>query len=281
MMRTLQEAIYRPGRKIPEKCTLCAQNAPYFGSLDFAVSGNDFFAGRRMFKDTGVPVDYFRCLSCEYLFTSAFKNFTNEDYGAFVYNDSYIDADPPFLEERPLRDAKMCSILLHPFKTTVTILDYGCGTGLMAQTLKQKGFQAGGIDPLFQPSSSEKPQADIVTCFEVVEHVYDQYGMMCDVAALLAPNGVFLFSTQLQPPNIEDLGINWWYIMPRNAHMSMHSRKSLSHLMAETGFEWHQLCDDLFLAWRAPGTISQKILSDTAALEKIKAFRNPLPQKNA
>jgi len=276
---TLRDIVYLPPKGENQRCQICSGEAAWFGGCDFGVSGNDYFQGRRMFEDTGITIGYFRCGACGFLFTPAFRDFTAKDWHDHVYNDRYIDADPPFLEERPLRDAEMCSLLLAPYKDEMEILDYGGGQGRLTEELKKRGFpHASSFDPVYQPKGKPPRPADIITCFEVVEHVADQQKMMQDIGNLMKPGTVFLFSTQLQPDNIEDLGVGWWYIMPRNAHISIHSKQSLKILMTDHGFSGRSLCSDLHLAWRGRSPLSKQILNDTKARKAITAHRNPLPQ---
>lgn len=42
--------------------------------------------------------------------------------------------------------------------------------------------------------------------------------------------GIFLFSTLLQPQNIQELGAKWWYIIPRNGHISIFTQEALRKL---------------------------------------------------
>lgn len=268
-------------RKNPPPCRICGNKTVFFGALDFGVSGNDYFAGRRMFADTGVMIEYCRCVECGFLMTPAFGRFTLDDYERFVYNDAYIDADPPFLEERPLRDAQMCSKLLGFCREEASVLDYGGGAGRMARELQKNGFaRAESIDPLYQPDRRASfAKADVITSFEVIEHVHDQHALMTDIRNLLQENGIFIFSTQLQPDNIRELGVGWWYVQPRNAHISIHSRESLDRLLTAHGFSWTGLCPDLHLATRTENDLYRRLLAQTDILRSIRTSRNPLPPK--
>jgi 2-polyprenyl-6-hydroxyphenyl methylase/3-demethylubiquinone-9 3-methyltransferase len=52
----------------------------------------------------------------------------------------------------------------------------------------------------------------------------------------LTDTGLILFSTLLQPIEIEQQGLNWWYAGPRNGHVSLYSRASLEQLVHPLGF---------------------------------------------
>ena len=77
---------------------------------------------------------------------------------------------------------------------------------------------------------------DLITAFEVFEHVPDVRELMSNLCSLLSPNGLVLFSTLLSDGNIHsNQRISWWYASPRNGHISLFSRKSLEILAQNYG----------------------------------------------
>ncbi len=100
------------------------------------------------------------------------------------------------------------------------LLDVGCGGGILAEAMAQRGARVTGIDmgeaPLgvarlhalesglvldYQKSTAEdmaaeKPEAfDIVTCLEMLEHVPDPASVVKACAQLVKPGGHVYFST--------------------------------------------------------------------------------------
>ena len=72
---------------------------------------------------------------------------------------------------------------------------------------------------------------DLITAFEVFEHVPEPQRLMRNLRSLLSPNGIVLFSTLLSDGNIHiNQRISWWYASPRNGHISLFSRNSLAIL---------------------------------------------------
>ena len=67
---------------------------------------------------------------------------------------------------------------------------------------------------------------------------------------LLDEDGLFLFSTLAQPANFNDLGMRWWYIGPRNGHISIFTRQSLAHAFGRHGYKIISLSDNVHLAFR-------------------------------
>jgi 2-polyprenyl-6-hydroxyphenyl methylase/3-demethylubiquinone-9 3-methyltransferase len=102
-----------------------------------------------------------------------------------------------------------------------TVLDIGCGGGLLSESFAKAGSIVTGIDlsPVSieaakahaqkqglnidyvskSPSefSKENPEKafDIIACSEVIEHVHDLKGFLRDSLKMLKPEGLFFFST--------------------------------------------------------------------------------------
>ena len=97
------------------------------------------------------------------------------------------------------------------------VLDLGAGQGAFSQRLCEAGYDVAACDmfpELFRCPGVECRQADVekplpyddesldaVVSLEVLEHLESQLGLFRDVARILKPGGVFLFST----PNIVSL----------------------------------------------------------------------------
>jgi 2-polyprenyl-6-hydroxyphenyl methylase/3-demethylubiquinone-9 3-methyltransferase len=157
--------------------------------------------------------------------------------------------DPDYQEVRPRGNAvTLCS--LFSAARPRRILDYGGGNGVLTELLHAAGFpQADTYDP-FVPRYSARPpdRFDCIVSFEVVEHATDPAGAFADMNDLLTDSGLILFSTLVQPADIDHQGLNWWYAGPRNGHVSLYSRASLAKVVQPFGFKlgsfndgWHVL----------------------------------------
>jgi SAM-dependent methyltransferase len=230
-------------------CKCCGAPALPFGVVDFHK--NCEIHRRKVLDISGVPIYYHRCPMCQFLFTTAFDHFTKADFLQHVYNEEYLLVDPEYQDARPRRDA---SFLCHLFSggRPRRILDYGGGQGVLAELLRVAGFsQAETYDP-FVPRHAAKPpdRFDCVVCFEVVEHSTDPARTFAEMNDLLADAGLILFSTLLQPANIDQLGLNWWYAGPRNGHVSLYSRPSLEKIVHPLGFQLGSFNDALHVLIR-------------------------------
>jgi hypothetical protein len=79
----------------------------------------------------------------------------------------------------------------------------------------------------------------VVTCFEVIEHTPNPVQTLQDIVSFLKPDGYMMLGITLQPPDIEKLGVNWWYCAPRNGHCSTYSVFTLATLAARCGMTFH------------------------------------------
>lgn len=130
------------------------------------------------------------------------------------------------------------------------MLDYGAGRGLFAALLRESGYGgAVGYDPFFGDDAPPDGRFDVVSCFEVMEHMVDPGQGAADLARYLAPEGLLVFSTLVQPADIEAQGISWWYAAPRNGHVSLHTRESLRLLLGRQGLTVYSHSDALHFAY--------------------------------
>ena len=205
-----------------------------------------------MFRNTGISVHYCSCKGCGHIWTACLDDWSDSDFQRNIYNGDYVLADPPFIYDRPARNAAMIGDMVGAFREDLPILDWGGGNGLMAQMLAELGFRnVISYDPFYgdNPLTPGLP-FDLVTCFEVIEHVPDQRTLFADIASHVAPDGALLFSTLVQPADIHDLRLGWWYARPRNGHIRLHSRKSLELCLSREGLRLKSLSDEMHVAFR-------------------------------
>jgi 2-polyprenyl-6-hydroxyphenyl methylase/3-demethylubiquinone-9 3-methyltransferase len=214
-------------------CKLCATPAAPFDVVDFAKSASR--QEHYPFGLSGIAVPYHRCPSCGFLFTAFFDDWSVAEFAAHVYNDDYIKVDPEYRETRPLRTAEQMVRLLDGCREA-RILDYGSGTGAFAAAMRAGGFaRIEAYDPFSNPVRPEG-RFDLITCFEVIEHTPSPVAALAEMASLLDAGGAILFSQSLQPADIGRVRGGWWYVAPRNGHVSTFTPSALAVLAARSGF---------------------------------------------
>lgn len=129
------------------------------------------------------------------------------------------------------------------------LIDVGCGYSDFISAAGQYVTRCIGIDPStirsgFRPNVingtihdwPEKNQVDIVTAFQVLEHILDPIDFMINVYRRLKDDGVAI----LEVPNHNDLLVN----LPRyrkfyyqNAHCSYFTPRTLKNLLYRAGFK--------------------------------------------
>lgn len=141
------------------------------------------------------------------------------------------------------------------YKQSGALLDIGCSSGAFLRTLKDKDWKLFGIE--MEPTTAEKAREatgaqifvgnamdapfpsesfDVITAFDVLEHVYDPRAFLSKVHEWLKPGGVFV--TML--PNIDaweaKLFGSYWYGLELPRHLFHFSPRSLRHLSQSLDF---------------------------------------------
>lgn len=240
--RTIQN-INLSGERI--SCKVCGHPAVFFGAVDF----NKNPEGALPFA--GVSIPYHRCESCGLIFSTAFDTWSNDDFRAHIYNDDYVKVDPEYVSARPLAWADAVAAFALKHGGNPRILDYGGGSGLMARALREKGLSAVSWDPMKPEVPPEPHTFDIVTCFEVLEHTPTPKKSAKEILAFLAPAGVVIFST-LVSDSWSPCDVNFWYVAPRNGHITIHTKNSLRTLFGAFGYRVHHMTDDVHMAFQTP-----------------------------
>ena len=220
--------------KEPLSCKVCGGTARYFGEADFNRNCSE---GRGVrLAAAGVVVQYHRCEHCGFLFTAAFDVFTADDFRRFIYNDGYAAVDPDYADRRPRSIAGKIADAF-PSVRNMRVLDYGGGSGRLSELMRAEGFANVDVYDPFISAHSARPNKtyDLVVSIEVAEHSTDPRATFADWASLRVERGAVFFTTLLQPDDIETRGMSWWYIGPRNGHVSLYSRTSLGVLARRNG----------------------------------------------
>jgi hypothetical protein len=234
----------------PIACKICGGSAALYGVVDFNKSCEEA-RGLRL-QLSGVPIYYRRCANCEFLFTDAFDGWSNNKFKEHIYNEDYHMVDPGYGIERPRSNAGAVAQLWAAHKAEMRVLDFGGGNDVFCNTLRAHGF-SGAItyDPIV-PEHASRPDGkfDLVTCFETFEHLPDPLASAALILECLSETGLVLFSTSTQPSDFEKTGLAWWYIGPRNGHISIFSKRALAVLWGRYGYKTISLTDNIHLAFR-------------------------------
>lgn len=176
-----------------------------------------------------------------------------------------------------------------PFRQTGNLLDVGCGDGHFLFIAKQKGWNVFGTEfsdeaitvckskgiemyqGILQHYQSTQP-FDVITSFEVLEHINDGKEHIAKIQSLLRKDGLFYFTT----PNFDaysrqKLG-GKWNIIEYPEHITYYNTKTIHYLLSRSGFEKISLRTTGYSPQRAEissGTAVQEAPSDEALRQRI------------
>jgi 2-polyprenyl-3-methyl-5-hydroxy-6-metoxy-1,4-benzoquinol methylase len=133
---------------------------------------------------------------------------------------------------------------------STSLLDVGAGNGyFVALARREFGLDASGIEisaeeirfasevvkvDLIEGDVARHPaQYDVVTCFNVLEHVADPQGFLSDAIARINPGGILVLTT----PNLGCIharvkGIAKWNMIDPPHHINLFTRQSLERILA-------------------------------------------------
>ncbi len=232
-------------------CKICGGCSPLLDVLDFNRSCEE--ARGRALPLAGVPVWYRRCGDCGFIFTDFVDAWSPEDFAARIYNETYMTVDPDFAEVRPRFFADRLGSLFGDRLMALRILDYGAGSGALADRLRERCAEVVGYDPFAgRTELRTRPSGrfDLLLAFEVFEHAAFPRQLVEDLSTFLADPGLMLFSTSLSDGQPTSPRLTWPYAAPRNGHVSLYSARSLQTLFVQTGHQVGSFDLELHAAFR-------------------------------
>jgi SAM-dependent methyltransferase len=233
-------------------CPVCSSAASLLDVVDLNKSCEE---ARGIFLPlAGTPIYYALCPACGFCFAPEMMTWTLAQFEQRIYNDAYVTVDPDYLDARPRANAANLMAMLGSRGRALQHLDYGGGGGLLATLLRADGWQSRSYDPFVDRELPIQAlgRYELITAFEVFEHVPDVAALMAELQTLLAPGGLVLFSTLVNDGQIAPRQrLAWWYAAPRNGHISLFSRNSLALLGQRHGFNMGSFSEGLHLYFTA------------------------------
>ena len=234
-----------------ENCPICTTSCDPHDAVDFNKSCEEL-RGTYLPK-AGIPVAYYRCTNCGFCFAPAIARWSLAEFEERIYNKDYVAVDPDYVDARPRANAEGLRRIFGERGPHITHLDYGGGNGLLSTLLNQQGWQSRSYDPF---ADRDVPierlgKFDLITAYEVFEHVPDPRSLLKELSALVNADGIILFSTLLSDGELApDRPLTWWYASPRNGHISLFSRNSLALLARDYGLRLGSFSSGFHCMWR-------------------------------
>jgi SAM-dependent methyltransferase len=183
------------------------------------------------------------------------------------YGTAWHDSSITRLRYRELLDA------FEPYRQSNRILDFGCGAGFFLEEAQARGWdavgsefseralqllEAKGLQVLRAPLSADSLDAesfDVITAFEVLEHVREPLDEARIMARGLRAGGLFYCTTpNWNAVNRRLLGPEW-SVIGYPEHLSYFTVSSLSACLVRAGFERRRVATTGF----APGALVRKL----------------------
>ncbi len=235
----------------------------------------------------------FRCSDCNVVFQYPFPK--EEDFNEIYSEDYYAHTEE---DNTPILTKLLSSLLqgkkrifsplkhsIYPYfdiiKNAEKVLDIGCGKGLFLDVLKAQGKKTYGLEPdtnavkilkqkghhaiqgNISASTYDDNYFDLITMFQVFEHIEDPASLLKEVYRILKPGGSFILETPNSDSNLA-ANKNFWRALEFPRHLILHSPKSIKELLTKTGFQ-----SDIFVR------VSPTDIKETFFLKKeIKSVRS-------
>lgn len=258
-------------------CPVCNSTSHLHDVVDFNKSCEE--SKGNFLEMSGIPVYYALCNNCSHCFCPEILTWTHQQFEELIYNDFYKEVDPDYLTERPKKNAKaLMSLFTDDIMSlygerlsSIQHLDYGGGSGVFSDRLINSGWNSQSFDPFSHNQSLESMgKFNFITAFEVFEHVSDITQLMLNIKSLIANNGIVLFSTLLSDGRIlKNQRLNWWYASPRNGHINLFSKKSLTILAEKHGFSLLSFSNGLHLFYNTPPIWALQLFHGTIKVNSI------------
>jgi hypothetical protein len=242
-------------------CPVCGAGASLLDVVDLNKSCEEIRGS--YLPLTGFPVYYALCNHCHFCWAPELKNWPLAKFEEYIYNIDYETVDPDYKYVRPKANANALLSMFPDMPSSVRHLDYGGGNGQLVACLTESHWSSISYDPFVNRdmNPNQLGKFDLITAFEVFEHVPDVKAMASELNALLAQDGMILFSTLISDGNIQkNQRLSWWYASPRNGHISLFSRKALSILAIDCGFNVGSFSDGFHVFFKTVPTWASHLI---------------------
>ncbi|MBU1147869.1 MAG: class I SAM-dependent methyltransferase [Candidatus Omnitrophica bacterium] len=150
---------------------------------------------------------------------------------------------------------KNCLKIIKRLSDKGKLLDIGAASGIFVKVAKDAGYQACGVEPslwmckiakerygvsvfpgTLEAAGFKDDSFDIITMWDVLEHVPDPMKTLKDVKRVLKPGGLLIVNyPRIDDPLARIFGRKWWFLL--SVHLFYFTPKTLLAYMEKLGFE--------------------------------------------
>jgi len=184
-----------------------------------------------------------------------------------VYNEGYWSSDAAkergytdYRSDEPLylkTYRRRLKVVRRHFAKPGRVLDVGCAAGFFLSVMQESGWDVTGLEPsdairphaqrligednvragLLGEVDLEPGSFDLVTMWDVIEHIPDPVAAVKEVGKLLAPGGKFLIETQNVDSHAARLLGKRWQHYKHAEHIYHFNEKTLGDILERAGFD--------------------------------------------
>lgn len=198
-----------------------------------------------------------------------------------IYDEAYhgFSDDPYFRAKVRLEIRERIGPML---PAGARVLDVGCGNGVFVEEAEKAGYPALGIDTsqaAVKLCLSRGLEArcctlhevtdhfDVVTMWDVIEHVVDPAALISDAHRVLRPDGILVVKTPYAARGVFHLRPLWPLLLQMPAHVQFFTTSSLSVLLTRSGFSPTVIRAERFRGRKkvsSPRSMGGRVLRDLA-----------------
>lgn len=233
-------------------CSLCKDS-------DIKIIYNGKIRNGRLGQYTDSDVKIYQCMACNVIWHKSSEKNLQKYYESVEYRQS-LEGSSEEDEFYRRHDGETLDKFLYTGTAIYrgkTVADIGCGCGAFLDFLKGVASSIVAVEPseayrkimqrkgfVTYPYAGEAMldwagKLDVITSFDVIEHVSDPLAFMSDIYKLLAVNGMAIIGTPTRTPIMRQLlgEIYDKKILFSTQHLWIFSDKSLRLIAARAGFK--------------------------------------------
>ena len=224
-------------------------------------------SSERTLKFEDAPYKDFTCSNCSFVYVS--PRLTGQAL-LDVYNETYWKSDNP--KERGYADyAKESALYLKTYRKRMKlvskwlpkagrILDVGCAAGYFLQVAQQHGHDVHGVelseaiakqaidslgpervfngflDDAVAARNWQDQSFDLVTIWDVIEHVPEPQSLLASIKKLIKPGGKLLLETQNVDSKLANRLGKRWHHYKHDEHLYHFNPSTISKLLSDCGY---------------------------------------------
>jgi SAM-dependent methyltransferase len=225
-------------------------------------------SSERSLKFEDGPYQIYTCSNCTFVYVT--PRLTGQAL-LDVYNETYWKSDNP--KERGYADyAKESALYLKTYKKRMKlvskwlpqpgrILDVGCAAGYFLRVAQQHGHDVHGVelseaisqaaiqslgsdrvyngflDDAVEARGWEPHSFDLITIWDVIEHVPDPQSLLDSILKLIKPGGKLLLETQNVESRLANKLGKRWHHYKHDEHLYHFSPQTVERLLSDSGYK--------------------------------------------